>query len=107
MKVKFTTKYVVKSLIAGVKVTELDDTKTYIAIPDRGYKDAKRIMARFGEDIMYIDNWHKAKIYKRFHDQFREGQFYTLAYFEWLPTEKFIDYENDYTFTKDGRAVLK
>lgn len=94
--------YFVKSLISGSKVTELDDTKTYVAIPDKGYKDCKKIKVVYGKEFQYIFNWHKAVLFKRFHDQYG-GQDYVLGYFEWLPTHK----EQEWDFTSDGRAISK
>lgn len=99
---KLTKAYQPKALISGTKLPELIDTKQYVAIPDRGYKDAK-IIVKYRGVRMTIPNWHKAIIFKRFHDQFRTGQYYTLGYFEFIPDEKQpAEYE-----IVDGVARLK
>lgn len=84
---KSTKIYRPKALISGTKLPELIDSKEYVAIPDRGYKDAKVIVEYKGVR-MTIPNWHKAIIFKRFHDQFRAGSYYTLGYFEFVADEK-------------------
>jgi len=59
----------------------------YVAIPDRGYKDAKVIVDYLGVK-MTIPDWHKAELFRRFHDQFRRGIAYTLGYFKFVSDTK-------------------
>lgn len=54
----------------------------YVAIPDKGYKDCKKIFVIFNGRALVITNWHKAEAFRRFHDKFN-GPDYTLGYFKW------------------------
>lgn len=96
-----TTKiYKIKSLVPGSKIPELDSSKTYVAIPDKGYKDCKKIKATYGKEAMIIKSWHKALAFKKFHNLFGEG-YYILGYFLWEPTETEVEYE----FSQNGTAT--
>lgn len=77
---KVTRIYKTKKLIDGAKLGLVGE---YVAIPDRSYKDAKIIVDYLGVK-MTIPDWHKAELFRRFHDQFRKGEYYTLAYFKFI-----------------------
>ena len=80
---KITKTYRPKALIDGSKIQQ---EGVFVAIPDRNYKD-KITKVEYKGQTMTIKDWHKATIYKRFHDQYRPGQYYTLAYFLFTPDE--------------------
>ena len=80
---KKTKTYKLKSLVSGSRIGLLAD-KFYAPIPDRGYKDYIVIVEHKGVK-MTVKDWHKAQAFKRFHDQFRKGEYYTLGYFEFVP----------------------
>ena len=70
------------ALVQGFKVNLPD--AVYVAIPDRDYKECL-IKVIYDNQYMLIKNWHKALIYRRFHDQYGRQDSYTLGYFKWEP----------------------
>jgi hypothetical protein len=78
---KQTSVYKPKALIDGEKIQQVGQ---FVAIPDRHYKD-KIIRVEYKGVVMTIEDWGKATIFKKFHDKFRQGEHYTLAYFPFIP----------------------
>lgn len=76
--------YTTKKLIDGERIGLIGQ---YVAIPDRGFKDAKIIVKYLGVQ-MTIPNWHKAEMFRRFHDQFNRDSTYTLGYFKFVADEQ-------------------
>jgi hypothetical protein len=84
---KETKIYKAKGLIEGERIKQSEEYK-YVAVPDKGLKDAIIRVEYMGE-CMIIKDWrHQAIMFRRFSDLYRQGEFYTLGYFIWNPTEK-------------------
>ena len=96
--------YKIKTLIDGKKIGL--SSFQMIAVPDKGYKDGP-ILVKFGDNTMLIKNWHKARSFRRFHDNFG-GKDYTLAYFTWIPDTPVRKDENiNFNNWLKGRLRLK
>ena len=79
---KETKIYKPKALIQGAKVKLPDGL--YVAVPDRDYKKCL-IKVIYDNQYMLIKDWHRALIYRKFHDLYGRQDTYTLGYFKWEP----------------------
>ena len=77
--------YKISKLIQGYQVGLSDGD--YVAVPDKGFK-ASPVKVIYSNASMLIPNWHKALLYRRFHDQYGRQGTYTLGYFKWEPTAR-------------------